>query len=99
MKDLKLLTNYGDSPGSTIPWPMNSSTPRIACHFAFPVARSTKRDVSGSLDVVEDADERFLKRTGLNPEGALYKAYDALGKPVRLQKEDALTKASMTSPL
>ncbi|MFO1461814.1 MAG: CotH kinase family protein [Verrucomicrobiota bacterium] len=88
VKDLKLLTNYGDKSRlhNTLAYELIHAA-GSAGHFAFPVRVQRNGTFHGILDVVEDADERFLKRTGLNPEGALYKAYDALENPFGSEKK------------
>ncbi|MBL9176357.1 MAG: CotH kinase family protein [Verrucomicrobiales bacterium] len=88
VKDLKLLTNYGDKSRlhNTLAYEVIHAA-GSAGHFAFPVRVQRNGTFHGIMDVVEDADERFLKRTGLNPEGALYKAYDALENPFGSEKK------------
>lgn len=88
VKDLKLLTNYGDKSRvhNTLAYELIHAA-GSAGHFAFHVRVQRNGTFHGILDAVEDADERFLRRAGLNPEGALYKAYDALENPFGSEKK------------
>lgn len=88
VKDLKLLTNYGDKSRvhNTLACEVIQQV-GSAGHFAFPVRVERNGTFHGIQDVMEDADERFLERTGLNPDGALYKVYDALESPFSSEKK------------
>ena len=88
VKDIKLLSNYGDKSRlhNTLAYEVIHAA-GSAGHFAFPVRVERNGVFHGIQDVVEDADERFLERTGLNPEGALYKVYDALESPFSSEKK------------
>ena len=48
----------------------------LPAHFAFPVRVHRNGSFHSLFDMVEDADDRYLKRAGLNPDGALYKMYN-----------------------
>lgn len=50
----------------------------VAAHFAFTVRVQQNGNFYSTADLVEDADEIYLERAGLNPNGALYKVYDNL---------------------
>lgn len=88
VKDLKLLSNYGDKSRlhNTLAYEVIHEV-GSAGHFAFPVRVQRNGAFHGILDVVEDADDRFLERTGLNPDGALYKVYDALDNAFGSEKK------------
>ncbi len=45
-------------------------------HFAFPVRLHRNGAFHAIYDMVEDADDRYLKRNGLSEDGALYKMYN-----------------------
>ena len=79
VKDLKLLTNYGDKSRvhNTLAYEVIAASGSRG-HFAFPVRVQRNGVFHGIQDVVEDGDERWLERMGLNPDGALYKVYDSL---------------------
>ena len=47
-------------------------------HLAFPVRVHQNGAFFAVYDFVEDGDDRWLERVGLDPEGALYKMYDKL---------------------
>jgi hypothetical protein len=47
-------------------------------HFVIPVRVHRNGPFWTIGDLVEDGDDRFLQRVGLNPEGALYKMYNSL---------------------
>ncbi len=76
VKDVNLLSNYADKTkarNTMAHWAgMLAGTPY---HFAFPVRVQLNGLFHGVLDLVEDGDDRMLERNGLDPEGALYKAY------------------------
>lgn len=76
VKDLKLLSNYADKTKfrNTLAYEMYRSA-GVAAHFAFPVRVQRNGVFHSVADAVEDADESYLERAGLNPEGALYKLY------------------------
>ena len=88
VKDLKLLTNYGDKSRlhTTLAYELIRDS-GSAGHFSFPVRVERNGVFHGVLDAVEDADNRFLERAGLNPDGALYKVYDALESPFSSEKK------------
>lgn len=76
VKDLKLLSNYADKTKArnTLGYEMYREA-GVAAHFAFPVRVQRNAAFYCISDAVEDADENYLERAGLNPDGALYKLY------------------------
>ena len=79
VKDIDLLTNWGDK--SKVRNALGWETMRITGskgHFAFPVRVERNGTFFAVTDMVEDGDDRYLERVGLNPEGALYKMYNTL---------------------
>lgn len=76
VKDLKLVTNYADKTKAR-----NTLSHEIgmmagaAWHFAYPVRVQLNGGFHGVMDIMEDGDDRFLERNGLDPLGALYKIY------------------------
>jgi hypothetical protein len=75
--DIKLLTNYADKTKvhTTVAYQMLRDA-GVAAHFAFPVRVQRNGQFFAVAEFVEDADELYLERAGLNPEGALYKMYN-----------------------
>lgn len=77
VKDLDLLTNWGDKSKSR-----NELAYRIMresgvpTHFAETIRLQQNGGFFSLTDMVEDADDLYLERAGLNPEGTLYKAVD-----------------------
>ncbi len=77
MKDINLLTNYADKGKfrNTLAyevWGLAGG----GTHLAEPVRVQQNGDFFAVYDFVEDGDDRFLERLGLDPEGALYKGYN-----------------------
>jgi hypothetical protein len=75
--DIKLLTNYADKTKvhSTVAYQMLRDA-GVAAHFAFPIRVQRNGQFFAVAEFVEDADELYLERAGLNPQGALYKMYN-----------------------
>ncbi|MCA9216554.1 MAG: CotH kinase family protein, partial [Planctomycetales bacterium] len=77
MKDFNLLSNYADQSllRNTLAWEMHdlSGSPAL---LAFSVRVEVNGEFSAIYDFVEDGDDRWLDRVGLDPDGALYKIYD-----------------------
>ena len=74
--DIDLLTNWADK--SKVRHVLAYEVMResgVAAHFAYDRARRTEREFFSTADFVEDADEIYLERAGLNKDGALYKVY------------------------
>jgi hypothetical protein len=77
--DIDLLTNWADK--SKVRHVLAYEVMResgVAAHFAFTVRVEMNGSFFSTADFVEDADEIYLERAGLNPEGALYKVYSNL---------------------
>ena len=75
--DIKLLTNYADKTKvhNTVAYQLLRDA-GVASHFAFPVRVQRNGQFFAVAEFVEDADEIYLARAGLNPQGALYKMYN-----------------------
>lgn len=74
--DIDLLTNWADK--SKVRHVLAYEVMRqsgVAAHFAFTVRVQQNSAFFSTADFVEDADELYLERAGLNPNGALYKVY------------------------
>lgn len=93
VKDLDLLSNWGDK--AKVRNEMAYEIMResgVPTHFAFTVRLQRNRQFFSLTDMVEDANDVYLERAGLDPEGALYKAADLtlnladIGKPGAVRK-------------
>jgi hypothetical protein len=74
--DIDLLTNWADK--SKVRHVLAYEVMReagVAAHFAYTVRVQQNGIFFSTADFVEDADEIYLERAGLNPDGALYKVY------------------------
>lgn len=88
VKDINILTNHADKTRTrnTLAY----EVARLAGspdHFAFPIRVQRNAGFHGVFDLVEDGDDRMLERNGLDPEGALYKMYNALNATSGNQKK------------
>lgn len=88
VKDLNLLTNWADKSKvrNTVVYELLNRAGNIS-HFAFPVRVQRNGQFFSVADMVEDGDDRYLDRVGLNEDGALYKMYDALVDPNNAAKK------------
>ena len=79
VKDFNLLTNWADK--SKVRNTFAYETLALAGaphHYAFPVRVQQNAVFFSVADMVEDGDEDFLDRVGLDGDGALYKMYNGL---------------------
>ena len=75
--DIDLLTNWADK--SKVRHVLGYEVMReagVAAHFAYTVRVEQNGNFFSTADFVEDADDIYLDRAGLNPQGALYKMYN-----------------------
>ena len=79
MKDINLLTNWADKSKmrNTLAYEVYQQA-GTAYHLAFPVRVHQNGEFFAVYDFVEDGDDRWLSRIGLDADGALYKMYDRL---------------------
>lgn len=99
VKDVDLITNWADKAHTRLTLAYEvCRLSGIPAHFAFPVRVQRNAAFHGIFDMVEDGDDRYLERAGLDPEGALYKfkEYNHLRAPVsgyvkKTRKEEADT--------
>lgn len=77
--DIDLLTNWGDKSKArhVLAYEVMREA-GVAAHFAYTVRVQQNGEFFSTADIVEDADEIYLERAGLNPDGALYKVYGNL---------------------
>ena len=81
MKDFNLLTNFADKSKlrNTLGYEQRAFI-GDGYHLAEPVRVQYNGDFFAVYDFVEDGDDRWLERLGLDPEGALYKMYNRLDR-------------------
>ena len=79
VSDLKILGNFADKSKirNTLAYEMIAASGSIS-HFAFPIRIEQNGAFFCVAEVVEDGDDRWLERVGLDPQGALYKMYGNL---------------------
>ncbi|MDG1070191.1 MAG: lamin tail domain-containing protein [Akkermansiaceae bacterium] len=74
--DIDLLTNWADK--SKVRHPLAWEIMResgVNAHFAFTIRVEQNGQFFSTADFVEDGDDIYLERAGLNPNGAMYKVY------------------------
>lgn len=78
-KDINLITNWADKSKTrnTIGYEMMRDSGHPA-HYSFPVRVQQNAEFFNTSDLIEDGDDRYLDRVGLDGEGALYKMYNSL---------------------
>ena len=79
VKDINMLTNWADKSKTrnTLGYELVRRAGEPA-HFAFPVRIQQNAAFFSIADLVEDGDDRYLERAGLDGGGALYKMYNRL---------------------
>ena len=89
MKDINLLTNYADKSKvrNTLAYETLKHT-GTGYHLAFPVRLQRNGTFFQVSDFVEDPDDRWLERLGLDPEAPLYKMYDNLSSVNAAEKKN-----------
>lgn len=77
-KDINLLSDWADKSKvrNTLAYEVFNRAGLLA-HWAFPVRVQSNGVFHAIADMVEDGDDRYLARVGLDPNGALYKVYDS----------------------
>jgi hypothetical protein len=77
MKDFNLLSNYADKAKmrNTLAYNTLALTGQ-ASHLAYPVRIQRNGSFYAVYDFVEDGDDRWLERMGLNPDNTLFKIYN-----------------------
>ena len=87
-KDINLLTVYADKTKirHDLAYEMNRAA-GVAAHYCFLTHNRLNGTFDGLYSFVEDADDVYLTRAGLNPDGALYKMYNGMTNPAT----DAIT--------
>lgn len=88
VKDINLLTNWADKSKTrnTLIYGLlrDAGSPT---HYAFPVRVERNGDFFSVADMVEDGDDRYLDRVGLDGDGALYKMYTPVSDPAAASKK------------
>ena len=80
VRAVNLLSNWADKSKvrNTIAWEAWANARHLASHWCFPVRVQQNAAFWGVYDMVENGDEDFLKRAGLDETSAFYKMYNAL---------------------
>jgi hypothetical protein len=88
INSLNLLSNWADKAKvrNTLAYELISLC-GVKGHFAQPVRVQRNGTFFATADMVEDGDEDYLKRAGLDPMGALYKMYSQFQSGVALSYE------------
>ncbi|MCB1097170.1 MAG: CotH kinase family protein, partial [Verrucomicrobiae bacterium] len=78
VRDINLLTNWADKANMRHPLAYEVLREAgVAAHFAFTVRVQQNGEFYSIQDIIEDPDDTYLDRAGLNPDGALYKMYNS----------------------
>ncbi len=79
VKDINMLTNWADKAKvrNTMAYEMYEIG-GVAGHWARPIRIQQNGEFLGTWDMVEDGDEIYTARNGLDRDGALYKMYNRL---------------------
>ncbi len=88
VKDINLLTNWADKSKSrnAIAYEFLRRA-GAGYHYAFPIRVERNGEFFSIVDLVEDGDDRYLDRIGLDENGALYKMYDRMVDPSTASKK------------
>lgn len=88
VKDINLLSNYADKSKlrNTLAYETYADAGAVT-HFAFPVRVQRGGAFYGIYDLVEDGDDDYLGRNGLDPFGALYKMYNTFNAVTDAEKK------------
>ncbi len=88
VKDINLLTNYADKSKvrNTLGYELARNI-GIRAHWAFPVRVEQNGAFFSVADMVEDGDNDYLARAGMDPDGVLYKVYDRLESTAASEKK------------
>jgi len=88
-KAVNLITTYADKTRlrDCLAWETWSRSGHIASHWAQTVRVQQNGTFFGIYDLVENGDEDFLKRAGLDDTGALYKCYNSLENVTGVEKK------------
>ena len=87
-KDINLLTNWADKSKTRnkIGYEIMRDSGHPA-HYSFPVRVQQNASFFSTADLVEDGDDRYLDRAGLDGDGALYKMYNRLDSTSGAEKK------------
>ena len=95
VSDIKMLANFGDKSKirNALAYEMIEAAGSIG-HFAFPIRLQRNGKFFCLAEVVEDGDDRWLTRAGLDPQGALYKMYGNLNAVGQAEKKTRRTEGT-----
>lgn len=88
-RGINLITTWADKSKirDTMAWESWQNAGHLASHWAQLVRVQQNGAFWGVYDMVENGDQDFLQRTGLDPAGALYKAYNSLQDVANVEKK------------
>ncbi len=86
---INMITTWADKSHvrDTIAWESWQTAQHIASHWANLVRVQQNAAFWGLYDMVENGDEDFSSRAGLDPMGALYKCYNSLQDATNVEKK------------
>ncbi len=86
---INLLTNYADKSKvrNNLAYETWAGSGHLASHFSIPLRVQQNGAFWGIYDLTENGNNDFLKRTGLDPNGALYKMYDTFSEGGKFGRE------------
>lgn len=101
VKDIDMITNFADKSKArhVLAWEVMREA-GVNAHFAYTIRVQQNGEFWGTLDFIEDPDDIYLERVGLNPEGALYKMYDVRLESIdipKLTSDDSLDASGNTT--
>ena len=86
---INLITTWADKSRvrDTVAWAAWAQTGHLAAHWSNLVRVQQNATFWGLYDMVENGDEDFVARAGLDPNGALYKVYNSLQDVSNVEKK------------
>ncbi len=98
---VNLITTWADKSHvrDTVAWESWQQAQHLAGHWANLVRVQQNGAFWGLYDMVENGDEDFVKRAGLDPYGALYKCYNSLEDTTNVEKKTRDAEAGNYSDL
>lgn len=98
---INLITTWADKSHvrDTLAWETWQNVGHVASHWVQPVRVQQNGVFWGIYDMVENGDEDFISREGLDPMGALYKCYNSLEDSVNVEKKTRDAEAGNNSDL
>ena len=92
ISDINLLTTWADKSHQRTPLAYEHyAAAQVPGHFAFPVRVQQNAQFHSVANFVENGDEEWLERLGLDQNGALYKMYNTAGDTSGVEKKTRKT--------